>query len=177
MPFSHTANRPPIPLPIPQGPCPRPTIPTGSQGLAGISLRRLDQPAYSGPNRMFSGEMGRIVARTRFPSGLQAGGKRLWKQVLDQFELSEHEEAVLLQACRTADVLDRLQAVIDAGDVVVQSPQGMKANPAIVEFRQQALTLAKCMASLRIPMGEEEAQGRAPQQRVGVRAPKGLKAV
>jgi hypothetical protein len=112
-----------------------------------------------------------MAARTRFPNGLQTGGKRLWKQVLDDFELAEHEEAVLLQACRIVDVLDRLQAVIDAGDVVVASPQGLKANPAVVEFRQQAVTLAKCMASLRIPLDDAQAPGRTPQQRVGVRKP------
>ncbi|MCS5715112.1 terminase [Herbiconiux sp. CPCC 205716] len=109
------------------------------------------------------------MTKAKPPVGLRLGGRRLWKQVMDDFELDEHERSVLLQACRIADTLDRLQKVIDDGDVVVASPQGMKANPAIVEFRQQAVTLAKCMASLRIPMGEEESAGRKPQQRVGVR--------
>jgi hypothetical protein len=54
---------------------------------------------------------------------------------------------------------------------VVSSPQGMKTNPAIVEFRQQAVTLAKCMASLRIPADVEDSQ-RLPQQRVGIRGPR-----
>lgn len=109
------------------------------------------------------------MTRAKAPVGLRLGGRRLWNQVMDDFELDEHERAVLLQACRIADVLDRLQKVIDEGEVVVASPQGLKANPAVVEFRQQAVTLAKCMASLRIPMGEEESAGRQPQQRVGVR--------
>jgi hypothetical protein len=68
-----------------------------------------------------------------------------------EFGPEEHELSVLLQACRITDTLDRLQASIDAGDVIVSSPQGTRANPAIVEFRQQAITLAKCMAALRIP--------------------------
>jgi hypothetical protein len=109
------------------------------------------------------------MTRTRTPRGLKTGGARLWKRVLDEFELGEHEEAVLLQACRIVDVLDRLQAVIDAEEVIVTSSQGPKMNPAVVEFRQQAVVLAKCMASLRIPLGEEESAGRQPQQRVGVR--------
>lgn len=104
------------------------------------------------------------------PQGLKSGGRRLWRRVLDDYELDEHEASVLLQACRIVDILDRLQAVIDSEPVVVVSPQGTKTNPAVVEFRQQAVTLAKCMASLRIPMGEVESAGRLPQQRVGVRA-------
>jgi len=87
---------------------------------------------------------------------------------MGEYELAEHEEAVLLQACRVADLLDRLQAVIDGSEVVVTSPQGAKTHPAVVEFRQQALTLAKCMAALRIPLDEEQTVGRS-QSRVGVR--------
>lgn len=102
----------------------------------------------------------------RAPKDLATGGKRLWNRVLRDFELADHEESVLLQACRIVDVLDRLQVAIDAGEVLVSSPQGLKTNPAVVEFRQQALALAKCMASLRIPFGDDELQ---PQQRSGVR--------
>ena len=109
------------------------------------------------------------MTQSRAVTGLKLGGRRLWKHVTSEFELAEHEESVLLQACRIVDVLDRLQVVIDKGEVLVESPQGLKTNPAVVEFRQQALTLAKCMASLRIPMDEDQKSARLPQQRVGVR--------
>lgn len=102
----------------------------------------------------------------RAPKDLATGGKRLWNRVQRDFELADHEESVLLQACRIVDLLDRLQAAMASEDVVVDSPQGKKTNPAVVEFRQQALALAKCMASLRIPFGDDETQ---PQQRSGAR--------
>jgi hypothetical protein len=111
-----------------------------------------------------------MTTKPKPPAGLKIGGQRLWDRVLGDFELAEHEQAVLLQACRTVDILDRLQVVIDDGAVVVESPQGLKTNPAIVEFRQQAVTLAKCMAALRIPAEDCEDPGRT-QQRVGVRRP------
>ena len=82
-----------------------------------------------------------------------------------EFEPEEHELSVLLQACRITDTLDRLQASIDAGEVIVTTPQGARANPAIVEFRQQAITLAKCMAALRIP-AESAAQAKLPLRAV-----------
>lgn len=109
------------------------------------------------------------MTRSRAPMGLKLGGKRLWNYVIGEFDLGQHEEAVLLQACRIVDTLDRLQMVIDLAEVIVESPQGVKTHPALVEFRQQAVTLAKCMASLRIPMDTEDEVGRLPQQRVGVR--------
>jgi hypothetical protein len=111
------------------------------------------------------------MTKPRPPIGLKLGGKRLWNRVTGTFELAEHETAVLLQACRIVDVLDRLQAAIDSSEVLVESPQGLKANPAVVEFRQQAVTLAKCMASLRIPVDTDDGDARLPQQRVGVRRP------
>jgi hypothetical protein len=110
---------------------------------------------------------GCLMGAPRAPRGLDFGGSRLWKQISGDFELGQHEEAVLLQACRIVDVLDRLQVVIASEGVVVASPQGSKANPAVVEFRQQSVALAKLMASLRIPL--DDASGRTPQQRVGVR--------
>ena len=111
-----------------------------------------------------------MATKPKPPTGLNIGGQRLWDRVLGDYELAEHEQAVLLQACRTVDILDRLQAVIDDGQIIVESPQGLKTNPAVVEFRQQAVTLAKCMASLRIPADDGEDAGRT-QQRVGVRRP------
>ena len=110
------------------------------------------------------------MTKTATPPGLKLAGRRLWNHVVKEFELGNHEEAVLLQACRIADLLDRLQSLINDGDVVVSSPQGMKVNPAVVEFRQQAVTLAKCMASLRIPLDDDQKTGRLAQQRVGIRA-------
>ena len=71
-----------------------------------------------------------------------------------------------MQACRLLDTLDRLQEQIDAGAVVVESPQGPKTHPAVVEFRQHTLSFAKVMASLRIPFGENDD---APQNRSGAR--------
>lgn len=104
----------------------------------------------------------------RPPKGLQVGARALWRSVMNDFELGKHEESVLLQACRIVDLLDELQEVLDKEPAIVSSPQGTKANPAAVEFRQQSLTLAKLMASLRIPLDEDQQSGRG-QQRVGVR--------
>jgi len=105
----------------------------------------------------------------RAPKTLHEGGKKLWNRVLREFELAEHEETVLLQACRLLDTLDRLQEQIDAAEVVIDSPQGPKTHPAVVEFRQQSQAFAKIMSSLRIPFGDDDA---VPQQRAGVRGPR-----
>ncbi|BCT76938.1 hypothetical protein SCMU_27800 [Sinomonas cyclohexanicum] len=108
------------------------------------------------------------------PSGLRAPGRKLWKAVVDDYERGEHELVVLLEAARTVDALDALEAIVRTEGVTNVSPQGVRAHPALVEARNQRVTLAKLVASLRIPLDDAEAVGRT-QQRVGVRAVSGLK--
>ncbi|WP_158887915.1 terminase [Amycolatopsis anabasis] len=104
-----------------------------------------------------------------------ATGRRLWKSVVDEYELDEHELALLVEAVRTVDALSALDADVQRMGVLVESPQGRKANPALVEARQQRIALARLLAALRLPSGDE-ADGR-PQRRVGVRGPHRLGSV
>lgn len=103
------------------------------------------------------------------PPGLKAGGRKLWRSVTDEFELGEHELSILLEAARTVDALDALQAIVRDEGVTNTSPQGVRAHPALVEARQQRVTLAKLVASLRIPLDDYQEATRTPQRRSGVR--------
>lgn len=98
------------------------------------------------------------------PRGLKAAGRRLWRATVDEFELAEHELGLLREACRTADALDALQAVLDRDGVIDESPQGRRAHPALVELRQQRITFARIIAQLGIPIGDED-QAPKPQRR------------
>ncbi|CAN5787090.1 hypothetical protein BH18ACT2_BH18ACT2_08070 [soil metagenome] len=102
------------------------------------------------------------------PTGTKAAGRRLWRSIVDRFELEEHEAALLRAAVATVDLIDVLQRDIDKRGPVVESPQGVKANPAVVEVRQQRLVLARLLAALRLPAGDE-ADVQRPQRRGGVR--------
>jgi len=110
------------------------------------------------------------------PKGTGKAGAALWRSVLDDFELEEHERALLVEAVRTVDLLDELDAAVKAEGAVVESPQGRKANPAAVEARQQRIALARLLAALRLPAGDEGDQqgGARPQRRVGARGVYGV---
>lgn len=99
------------------------------------------------------------------PKGLKASGRQLWKSILADFELDEHELGLLREACRTLDSLDALQAVIDRDGVLDESPQGRRAHPALVELRQQRITFARLVAQLRLPADEEAGSARQSGQR------------
>ncbi len=86
---------------------------------------------------------------------MQAAGHRLWSSVTDEYDLDEHERAVLVEACRTADALTLLDDVVRAEGPLLAGPQGVRAHPALVEARQQRVVLARLLAALRLPAGSE----------------------
>lgn len=114
------------------------------------------------------------------PRGTKAGGKRLWSSIVADYELEEHELALLREMVRTVDMLDDLAAIVAESGPVVTGAAGDKMHPALVEARQLRIALARLSAALRLPAGEEEdtQQGaRRPQRRVGVRGVYGIKGV
>lgn len=112
------------------------------------------------------------------PPGLKTAGRALWRDVLASYDLDVHEELLLLQACRTADRLDRLEVEASAGPVTVTNYRGDQVpNPAITESRQQSITLARLLAALRLPAGEDGGQLVRPQRRGAPRGVYGVRAV
>ena len=102
------------------------------------------------------------------PRGTGAAGKRLWGAVLAEFAFDEHELALLRQAVRCLDDLDRLNAIVRKEGLVVRGKSGPRMHPAQVEARQLRLVLARILAALRLPSGLT-AGGKSPQRRVGAR--------
>ncbi len=102
------------------------------------------------------------------PASLRTTGKHLWTAVTRGWELTTHEELLLLQACRVADLCDALATVVgDEGPL-----RAGRANPAVVELRQQQQLLGRLIVALRIPVGDEDAKA---SQRRGVRGFYGLR--
>jgi hypothetical protein len=109
------------------------------------------------------------------PAGLNTAGRQLWKSVTDEYELDRHELLLLREACRTADRLDRLADEAIGAPVTVENHRGDQvAHPAMVESRQQAITLTRLLASLRLPSGEEDGR---PQRRGAARGSYGIRGV
>ena len=75
------------------------------------------------------------------PRGLGSAGRRLWRQVVDQYELEPGSRALLIEACRSADLCDRL---------ATDAERPLCPRSTLVELRQQRLALAKLIAGLGI---------------------------
>jgi hypothetical protein len=108
------------------------------------------------------------------PSGLRAAGKRLWAAVAESFVLNPGEFAMLEQACRTADELDRLERAVRAlPDLVTTGSTGqLKPHPLLAEVRAHRLLLERLTTALNLP-DEDEESGLRPGQRHAQRAAQG----
>lgn len=88
----------------------------------------------------------------RPPADLGAAGRRLWLDVLAVYGLTKPATAVLHEACRTRDVVDRLTAELAAADLVVEGSKGQPAaNPLLAEVRMQRDLFGRLMARLALP--------------------------
>jgi hypothetical protein len=100
----------------------------------------------------------------RTPQSLSSAGLRLWRSILAAYELSPAETELLRQACRTADLLDRLDAeLLDEPLTVTGSTGQPRANPLLASSAEQRRTLEGLMRDLALPMPNEvEGRRRSP---------------
>ncbi|GAA1449652.1 hypothetical protein [Nocardiopsis tropica] len=107
------------------------------------------------------------------PPGTGPAGRKLWLSVVTDFGLDPHEELLLIQAVRCADRLDQMADALDGAPLTVANRHGDQVpHPLLVESRQQSQLLAKLLASLRLPSGEEDAR---PQRRGAARGSYGVR--
>src|SRR5512142_430194 len=100
----------------------------------------------------------------RPPQGAGPSGRRIWRAILGDFELDEHERGLVTALVRQVDRLDQLEALIEAEGLTVTGHGTTKMHPAVVEARQSAIAVARISAALRLPAGEQED---GPAQRRG----------
>jgi hypothetical protein len=89
----------------------------------------------------------------RSPAGLGSRGRRLWKSVVGDFDLSEGESALLLEACRCLDGIEALSQAVAAEPMTTTGSRDQEVvNPLRPELRSERLLLAKLLAQLDVPM-------------------------
>lgn len=100
----------------------------------------------------------------RAPKGLKTRGRRLWVELHEQFDFTAdpHRHALVEDACREADLIDRLQDVVDNNDLRVRGSQGQPvAAPEVAELRQHRALLGQLLARLDLPETVEVAEAKA----------------
>lgn len=88
------------------------------------------------------------------PSGFGASARRLWTTITKTYDLRVDELRVLEDACREADLIDRMHAELSAPDheLVVKGSMGQPvSSPLVQEIRQHRSVLQRLLGSLRLP--------------------------
>jgi hypothetical protein len=104
------------------------------------------------------------MTRPRAPQSLDQAGRTLWRAVTGVYDLSPAEVELLRQACRVADQLARIDAVLLDSDVVVEGYAGQpRAHPLLQASADQRRVLDGLLRSLALPMpDEQEGRRRSP---------------
>ena len=94
------------------------------------------------------------------PAGLRAAGTALYRRITTEYDFSTAPERLVLleEACRCADMVDRLQKIVDgAEDLRVRGSQGQPvALPEIPELRQHRQQLMSLIRALGCPDDETD---------------------
>lgn len=92
--------------------------------------------------------------KEKAPAGLDPAGRKLWRAIVDHYELRADELRVLQDACREADLVEKLDEATrgEMFDFLVKGSMGQQViNPLISELRQHRSTLAGLLRQLRLP--------------------------
>jgi hypothetical protein len=107
---------------------------------------------------------------SKFPVGLAAGGRALWRAIAETNDLDTAQQVQLLEACRAKDRLDRLDELL-RGDVdtwarlvhrLNTEDYELKIDAALSQANTTANLMKQLLAALRLP---DEATGKRPQYR------------
>lgn len=86
------------------------------------------------------------------PEDLGDRGLRFWTETVGVFELTDSEQELLVEVCRTLDDLQLLaEAVRQEGAMVGGSAGQPVVNPALTEARGQRAILHRLLTALQLP--------------------------
>lgn len=92
------------------------------------------------------------MSASRRPVNLGKRGKALWDSIIPAFELRPDEMCVLEDACREADLIERLHAELATAELTTKGSMGQEvASPYVSEIRQHRAVLAGLLGKLKIP--------------------------
>lgn len=88
----------------------------------------------------------------RAPVGLGKRGKALWSSIANIYELRPDELCTLEDACREADLIERLHGELAESSLTTKGSMGQEvASPYVSEIRQHRTVLTTLLKSLKLP--------------------------
>lgn len=108
------------------------------------------------------------MSKPRTPANLGTKGRKFWDDTTGTYEFRPDELCILEDACRTLDLVDRLEKDLRGADLVTAGSMGQDvANPLLSEVRQHRTVFARLAKQLALPD-----EGEAPAAAAGERSTK-----
>jgi phage terminase small subunit len=82
------------------------------------------------------------------PADLSAASKALWRQVLETYDLAEHELTILAELGRALDRARQARAAINRDGITIAGRFGPRANPACHVENQAVIRASRLMRQL-----------------------------
>jgi hypothetical protein len=102
------------------------------------------------------------------PANLGLAGAALWASIVPAYELRADEVRLLHDACRQADIVQRLEDELADSPLMVKGSQGqLVASPLVSEVRQHRTVLAALLKALKLPdtpAGTKQKSARTSEQ-------------
>lgn len=112
--------------------------------------------------------------RTSRAAPFGKAGTELWEAIIGTFDLAAHETVLVRSACAHADMIARLEALLEDDLTTTGSTGQTRLNSAVGELRQCRLALSRLLTDLALPLDEvaESAPLLSPTQRRAQKAAK-----
>ena len=102
------------------------------------------------------------MTKPKAPAGLEAGGRRLWGDVVSTFDLRPDELRVLEAAARTTDLIARMDETLKGVPLMVSGSMGQdRPHPMLTEIRGHRALLGTLLKQLNLPDEGEEKRSRS----------------
>ena len=94
------------------------------------------------------------------PAHLAKRGKKLWKSVVENYDLEQHHRDLLQSACEQLDRADSARREIEEhGVILLDRFQQRKQNPAVEVERQAHATFLRCLREMGLDVDPPESRG------------------
>ena len=93
------------------------------------------------------------------PNGLGRSGKSLWAELHTEFDFTgePHRRVLVEDACREADLVDRLQKAVTKNDLRVRGSQGQPVTaPEVAALRLHRKARADILRASALPDAEDD---------------------
>jgi hypothetical protein len=99
------------------------------------------------------------MAKPKMPANLGTEGKLIWTSITKAHDLGPDAVRILTDACREADIVQRLEDELRDSPLMVTGSQGqLVASPLVSEVRQHRSVLSALLKALRLPVTADVAR-------------------